>query len=171
MHWRRQWQPTPVFLPGESQGGGAWWAAVYGVAQSWTRLKRLSSSSSSKWKKPIWKATYYMIPTTWCSEKKAKLWTQQNDHWLLRVVGREGWIVRGQKTFRAVKLFYLIWWIYAIHLSETIEFITPRVIPNVEFEGERLHANVYGWVPSLFTWNHHNIANLLYPIQNKKLKK
>ena len=20
MHWRRQWQPTPVFLPGESQG-------------------------------------------------------------------------------------------------------------------------------------------------------
>ena len=26
---------------------GASWAAVYGVAQSWTRLKRLSSSSSS----------------------------------------------------------------------------------------------------------------------------
>ena len=26
--------------------GGAWWAAVYGVTQSWTRLKRLSSSSS-----------------------------------------------------------------------------------------------------------------------------
>ena len=26
---------------------GAWWAAVYGVAQSQTRLKRLSSSSSS----------------------------------------------------------------------------------------------------------------------------
>ena len=27
--------------------GGAWWAAVYAVAQSRTRLKRLSSSSSS----------------------------------------------------------------------------------------------------------------------------
>ena len=27
--------------------GGAWWASVYGVAQSRTRLKRLSSSSSS----------------------------------------------------------------------------------------------------------------------------
>ena len=26
--------------------GGAWWAAVYGVAQSRTRLKQLSSSSS-----------------------------------------------------------------------------------------------------------------------------
>ena len=27
--------------------GGAWWAAIYGVAQSWTQLKRLSSSSSN----------------------------------------------------------------------------------------------------------------------------
>ena len=93
-NWRRQWQPTPVLLPGKSHGrrnlvgcspwdheesdtterlhfhfslscigegngnplqcsclenprdGGAWWAAVYGVAQSQTRLKRLSSSSS-----------------------------------------------------------------------------------------------------------------------------
>ena len=44
-HWRRKWQPTPVFLPGESQGRGAWWAAVYGVAQSRTQLKWLSSSS------------------------------------------------------------------------------------------------------------------------------
>ena len=93
--WRRQWQPTPVLLPGKSHGRrslvgcspwgheeldmtkwlhfhfslscigegndkllqcsclenprdeGAWWAAVYGVAQSWTRLKRLSSSSNN----------------------------------------------------------------------------------------------------------------------------
>ena len=92
MHWRRKWQPTPVFLPGEShewrslvgcspwgrwesdttarlhfhfslscigegngnplqcsclenpRDGGAWWAAVYGVAQSQTWLKWLSSS-------------------------------------------------------------------------------------------------------------------------------
>ena len=92
---RRQWQPTPVLLPGKSHGrrslvgcspwgleesdtteqlhfhfslsctgegngnplqcsclesprdGGAWWAAVYGVTQSRTRLQWLSSSSSS----------------------------------------------------------------------------------------------------------------------------
>ena len=31
--------------------GGAWWAAVYGVAQSQTQLKRLSSSSSFLWEK------------------------------------------------------------------------------------------------------------------------
>ena len=23
MYWRRKWQPTPVFLPGESQGRGS----------------------------------------------------------------------------------------------------------------------------------------------------
>ena len=47
MHWRRKWQPAPVFLPGESRDGRAWWAAVYGVAQSGTQLKWRSSRSSS----------------------------------------------------------------------------------------------------------------------------
>ena len=42
--WRRQWQPTPVFLPGESQGWQSLWAAIFGVAQSRTRLKWLSSN-------------------------------------------------------------------------------------------------------------------------------
>ena len=89
---RRQWQPTPVLLPGKSHGwrslvgcspwgreesdtterlhfhfslscigegngnplqcscledprdGGAWSAGIYGVVQSWTRLKQLSSA-------------------------------------------------------------------------------------------------------------------------------
>ena len=35
---RRQWHPTPVLLPGKFHGGGAWWAAVHGVAKSQTRL-------------------------------------------------------------------------------------------------------------------------------------
>ena len=47
MHWWRKWQPTPVFLPGESQGRGSLVAAVYGVTQSRTRLKQLRSSRSS----------------------------------------------------------------------------------------------------------------------------
>ena len=45
--WRRKWQPTPVFLPAESQGWQSLVGCFYGVAQSRTRLKRLSSSSSS----------------------------------------------------------------------------------------------------------------------------
>ena len=42
MHWRRKWQPTE-----NPRDGGAWWAAVYGVTQSRTRMKWLSSSSSN----------------------------------------------------------------------------------------------------------------------------
>ena len=45
MHWKRKWQPTSVFLA--VLGWQSWWAAVYGVAKSRTRLKWLSSSSSS----------------------------------------------------------------------------------------------------------------------------
>ena len=37
--WRRTWQPTPVFLPGEPpMDRGAWQATVHGVAKSWTQL-------------------------------------------------------------------------------------------------------------------------------------
>ena len=46
MHWRRKWKPTPVFLPGESQGRGS-----LGGCRLWGRTesdkKQLSSSISS----------------------------------------------------------------------------------------------------------------------------
>ena len=48
MHWRRKWQPIPVSCLENSRDGGGWWAAVYGVTQSWTRLMRLRSSSGSQ---------------------------------------------------------------------------------------------------------------------------
>ena len=32
---------------GNPKDRGAWWAAIYGVAQNWIRLKRLSSSRAS----------------------------------------------------------------------------------------------------------------------------
>ena len=47
MHWRRKWQPLQYSCLENPRDGGAWWAAIYGVAESRTRLKRLSSSSSS----------------------------------------------------------------------------------------------------------------------------
>ena len=48
MCWRRKWQPTPMFLPGESQGRGTCWAAICGVTQSRTWLKWLSSSRNEQ---------------------------------------------------------------------------------------------------------------------------
>ena len=40
--WRGKWQPTPVFLPGDPMGGGAWQAAVHGVAKSRTWLSHFT---------------------------------------------------------------------------------------------------------------------------------
>ena len=42
MHWRRKWQPTPVFLPGESQGRGIPVGCRLWGHESQTRLKGLS---------------------------------------------------------------------------------------------------------------------------------
>ena len=47
MHWRRKWQPLQCSCLENPRDGGAWGAAIYGVTQSRTRLKWLSSSSSS----------------------------------------------------------------------------------------------------------------------------
>ena len=50
IHWKRKWQPIPVFLPGESQG----WRSLVGCCllgqQSRTRLMWLSSSSSKEYR-------------------------------------------------------------------------------------------------------------------------
>ena len=43
MHWRRKWQPTPVFLPRESQGRGSLvgcrlWGRTESVGHDWSNL-------------------------------------------------------------------------------------------------------------------------------------
>ena len=70
MHWRRK--PLQCSCLENPRDRGAWWAAVYGVAQSRTRLKRLSSSSREKAhfrgrKKP--KRNYYNRKTTVPADK------------------------------------------------------------------------------------------------------
>ena len=42
--------------------GGAWWAAIYGVAQSQTRLKRLKSSSSSSNRSDLGRRQWHPTP-------------------------------------------------------------------------------------------------------------
>ena len=46
MHWRRNGNPLQCSCLENPRDGGAWWASICGVAQSRTRLKRLSNSSS-----------------------------------------------------------------------------------------------------------------------------
>ena len=47
MHWRGNGNPLQCSCLENPRDGGAWWAAIYGVTQSQTWLKRLSSSSRS----------------------------------------------------------------------------------------------------------------------------
>ena len=47
MHWRRNYNPLQCSCLENPRDRRAWWAAVYGVTQNRTQLKRLSSSSSS----------------------------------------------------------------------------------------------------------------------------
>ena len=54
VHWRRQWQPTSVFLPGESQGWESLVSCHLWVVQSQTRLKQLSKASATT----PWKESY-----------------------------------------------------------------------------------------------------------------
>ena len=43
MHWRRKWQPTPVFLPGESQG----WGSLVGC-RLWGRTESYTTEVTSQ---------------------------------------------------------------------------------------------------------------------------
>ena len=77
MHWRRKWQPTPVFLPGESHGWGSLVGCVYGVTQSRTRLKRLGGSSHVL---PVLLISERCQHITWVERKakslRAKIWNR-----------------------------------------------------------------------------------------------
>ena len=79
MHWRRQWQPTPVFLPGESLGQGS----LVGF-HLWGRTEWLSSSSSS-----------YHIPGLpwWLSGKESACRYRRCgfDPWVGKIPWRKSW--------------------------------------------------------------------------------
>ena len=51
--WRRAWQPTSVFMPGESLGQRSLATRVHRVTQSQTQLKQLSKNTQSVEVKPM----------------------------------------------------------------------------------------------------------------------
>ena len=50
----RAWQRIPVFLPGKSHDQGAWWATVYRVPKSGTRLKQFNTGAQEHCKATMW---------------------------------------------------------------------------------------------------------------------
>ena len=60
---------NPLHCLENPKDGGAWWAAVYGVTQSWTRLKRLRSSSRSRLVIAFFSKSFnFMASVTICSD-------------------------------------------------------------------------------------------------------
>ena len=52
MHWRRKWQPTPVLLPGESQGwepGGLPSMGSHRVGHDWRDLATAAAAAAVWW--------------------------------------------------------------------------------------------------------------------------
>ena len=53
MHWRRKWQPTPVFQPGESQG----WGSLVGC-HLWGRTELDTTKATQQQQQPITRSSY-----------------------------------------------------------------------------------------------------------------
>ena len=66
MHWRRKWQPTPVFLPGESQGrqslvGCRLWGS-HRVGHNWSDLAAAAANLPYEKCQSFWLSTSDMRP-------------------------------------------------------------------------------------------------------------
>ena len=93
--WRMAWQPTPVFLPGESHGqrslvGGR--ATVHGVAESQTRLSRLSTRASTihTLRYVSWGRSQLITPHTALNVESCPRWLMdvRVDYWPLSLWSR-----------------------------------------------------------------------------------
>ena len=83
--WRREWQPTPVFLPGESRGQRSPAGTVHGVIKSGIRLKRLSIYHHYLKKKDVSKDSMWKH-TQWETNKHPELHTVKEREKLLEVL-------------------------------------------------------------------------------------
>ena len=53
MRWRRKWQPTPVFLPGASQGRGSL-VGLHGVGHDWSDLAAAAAAGARECQSHHW---------------------------------------------------------------------------------------------------------------------
>ena len=85
--------------------GGACWAAVYGVTQSWTRLKRLSSSSSSLPGSPVHRILQARI-LEWVAIPFSRVSSLSQDWtWVSRIAGGffTTWATRENSAFLGLR--------------------------------------------------------------------
>ena len=98
MHWKSKWQPTPVFLPGESQGQGS----LVGC-RLWGRIEWLKRLSSSR--QHIKKQRHYFVNKGPSSQgydfSSSHVWMWELDY-------KESWAPKN-------------WWFWVVVLEKTLE--------------------------------------------------
>ena len=155
MHWRRKWQPTPVFLPGESQGWGSLVGCRLWGHTELDTLKQLSSSSSSR--------GHNGLPQ-WLRQQRIYLQCRKHrfDPWVGKIPWRREWLLTPiflagefygqcmQSHFSCVQLFVTLWTVY-----------TARLLCPWDFPGRNTGVGSHSLLQGIFPTQGSN-PNLLH---------
>ena len=107
MHWRRKWQPTPGFLPGESQGRGSLVGCCLWVAQSQIRLKQLSSSKSIVKVKSLSRVQLFATPWTVAHQAPPSMGFSRQEYWSGLPFPSPSWQTDGKKMETVADFIFL----------------------------------------------------------------
>ena len=83
MHWRRKWQPNPVFLPGESQGrepARLPSMGSHGVGHDWYDLAVAAAVAVPGKSHPCWTESMYIVIIFWHCLSATKWILETQDH-------------------------------------------------------------------------------------------
>ena len=133
MHWRRKWQPTPVFLPGESQGRWSLmgWPSMgsHRVGHDWSDL-----AAAAGW---AWELAFLMHPRQCCC-----CWSQAHT-WSTHALGLR-WAQNIAKGPQNIYLLQLETLCFPITKLEIVDLAGKNVTCNC------LHDWLHGWLSFIF---------------------
>ena len=112
MHWRRKWQPTPVFLPGESQGGGSLVGCrLWGRPELDTDWSNLAAAAAVSFTTNDFRviSTFYLFPGTYRSKPfSRKIERSHKDH-LIYILVFCNWFFTDQDGSHKSALLISLW--------------------------------------------------------------
>ena len=131
MHWKRKWQPTPVFLPGESQGrgepGGLPSMGSHRVRHNWSDLAAVAVGDS------IFKSRDITLPT--------KVLLFKAMVFPVVMYGCESWTMK-KAEHRRIDAFELWYWRRLLRIPWTArgsnQSILKEISPGCSLEGMML---------------------------------
>ena len=125
MHWRRKWQPTPVFLPGESQGQGS----LVGCCL-WGRTESDMTEATQQ------QQQQHLLQYDWCPYKKRRL-----GHRLTQERPCEGTNHLQTKKYKMLKNAHLYFFSFLLYIG--VQPINNAVtVPSGQQRDSAIHIHV-----------------------------